>query len=508
MASSSWSTDFCLMRDFRAFEIINSFRLPLSLGAFKLLVSSSILVGGLIALALWSVFLTILRDTLFAHDRELAWQLCSLAVVYALATIVGSGLLTSRRLAVAANPHLKLFRDLDLPLSHVALRYGVLPAAVSSAPVPAATIVFLVVFGSDEPARIGSYAWLLPLALGAVATACCIAAWCAARLPRRASVMWLRGVACAVVGLALGITTTGTLRAGATWPGLPPLAAPIMTTTAIVAVVGLVAGTVTCLRQARYSALLLPQRRHRSRQRQRQGQTNGLPTAFLADLAASPHGTLASIYYLAMITVCAILLGASPLLPIPAIVATPTADVSRAVVGGSVLLASCVLAIAFERIGPTAKIYHLRFALENGLATARVVTSLLALYVGMALPLGAFVTIAAWPATGNLYLAPLAVAVVVAAAEVTGESLVAPLPSTDGTRQFELASSVAAYALMTPCFLVFLVDPALAALLIALYALVIIFGAFICLRYRISRLTSNSHRSSPATIASSPSSTS
>ncbi|WP_212745943.1 hypothetical protein [Sinomonas susongensis] len=185
----------------------------------------------------------------------------------------------------------------------------------------------------------------------------------------------------------------------------------------------------------------------------------------------------------------------------------PTTDVSRAVVGITVLLGSCVLAIAFERVGPTAKIYHARFVIENGLSAHRVAASLLGLYIGMTLPLGAFVTTAAWLATGNLYLAPLAAAVVVAAAEATGESLVAPLPSTDGTKPFELASSVAAYALMAPCFLVILVDPVLAAVLIALYALVLTLGALLCLRHRLSRHTSNSRRSSPATIASTRSST-
>ena len=504
MASSEWATDFGLMRDFRAFEIINSFRLPLSLGAFKLLMSLGILVGSLIAAGLWFLFLRILRETVFAEDRELAWQLCSLAVLYACAAIVGSGLLTSRRLAVAANPHLTLFRDLDLPLPHVALRYGVLPAAMTAAPIPAATIVFLVVFGADDPDRVVNYVWLLPLALCAPAAACFVAAWCAARLPRRGSVNWLRAGVCAVVGLALGITTTGTLRAGVSWAGLPPFAVPLLTTTAIVAMVGLLAGTVACLRSARYSALLLPRRQSRSRR----PQTKGLAAAFLSDLAGTPHGTLASVYYLAAITVCAILMGASPLLPFPAFGGGTTTELSRAVVGATVLLASCVLAIAFERIGPTAKIYHARFAIENGVSSNRAAVSLLVLYIGMAVPLGAFVMTAALLATGKLHLAPLAVAVVVAAAEVTGESLVAPLPSTDGTKPFDLASSVAAYALMTPCFVVLLVDPVLAAVLIALYALALTLGAFICLRYRLSRLTSNSHRSALATIASSRSSAS
>lgn len=504
MPRSIWVTDFRLVRDFRAFEIINAFRLPLSLGAFKLLLSAAILVGGLIGVGLWFLFLQILRDTVFAQDRELAWQLCSLAVLYSSATLIGSGLLTSRRLAVAANPHLRLFRDLELPLPHVALRYGVLPAAMSAAPIPSATIVFLVVFGADDPARLSGYAWLLPLAFSAVAAACFTAAWCAARLPRPASVRWLRAVACAVVGLALGIMTTATLRAGILWTGVPPLAVPAITATAILATVGLIAGTAGCVRRARYSALLLPRRQYGSHRHE----TKDLWTALLADLAASPHGTLASVYYLATITVCAILVGVSPLLPLPALAALPTTGLSRAVVGTTVLLASCVLAIAFERIGPTAKIYHARFVIENGLSARRVAASLLGLYIGMTLPLGLFVAVAAWLVSGDLHLSPLAAAVVVAAAEVAGESLVAPLPSTDGSRPFELASTVAAYAFMTPCFVVILVDPVLAAVLIALYALVLTLGAFVCLRYRLSRLTSNSRRSSQATIAGSPSSAS
>ncbi|WP_171041409.1 hypothetical protein [Sinomonas susongensis] len=255
--------------------------------------TTAVCVGGLIAIGLWFLLLRILRDTVFAQDRELAWQMCSLAILYSSATLVGSGLLTGRRLAVAANPHLKLFRDLDLPLSHVALRYGVLPAGVAAAPLPVATLVFLLVFGPDDPNTAARYAWILPLALCASAAACFTAAWCAIRVPRRASVTWLRAEACAVVGFLLGVATTGTMRAGISWPGLPPLAIPVLATASLVATVALIVGTLVCLRSARYSSLLLPNRERRSPQRPT---GSGLSTAFLADLTASPHGTLASMY--------------------------------------------------------------------------------------------------------------------------------------------------------------------------------------------------------------------
>ncbi|MCH6468728.1 hypothetical protein [Sinomonas terrae] len=504
MVRSVWITDFRLARDFRAFEIVNSFRLPLSLGAFKLLASAGVGVGTLVGGVLWFLTLRVLRDSVFSHDRDLAWQLWSLVVLYVSAVVVGSGLLTSRRLAVVANPHLRLFRDLDLPLSHVALRYGVLPAGLAAAPLPVATALFVAVFGAEDPARTAAYAWLLPGSLCATASACFIAAWCALNPPRRGSATWARAVACAVVGLALGAATAVTLGSGAviSVPALPPFAVPMLTTMAMIATIGFVAATIVCLNAGHYAALLLPSRRKRSGDRQ----ARGLAMAFLQDLAGTPHGTLVSVYYLAVITVCSGLVGASALLPVPSLASLPRTDVLRSVVGAVLLLCSCVLAIAFERIGPTAKIYHARFALESGIPVQRAATSLLGLYVAMALPMGALATLAAWLLTGHVLISPLAVALVGAAAETAGESLVAPLPNTDGSRTFDIAGSVAAYGLMTPCLAALVLDPYLAELLVTLYALALTLGAFICLRYRLSHLTSNSHRSARATIASSRSS--
>jgi hypothetical protein len=171
-----------------------------------------------------------------------------------------------------------------------------------------------------------------------------------------------------------------------------------------------------------------------------------------------------------------------------------------------VLLSSCVLALALERIGPTAKIFHARFALENGLTLRRVTWSFFGLSAALALPVGGFVALAGWMITGRLFPSALGVALIVAAAETAAESLVAPLPNTDGSRTLDVASSILAYALMAPCLLVLFLDPILSELFICTYAVVLISGALACLRHRLTRLSSSSHRSAPATTGSNRSS--
>jgi hypothetical protein len=226
----------------------------------------------------------------------------------------------------------------------------------------------------------------------------------------------------------------------------------------------------------------------------------GLAGALLGDLNASPHGTLVALTYFGLTTLLGVLLGASPLLPIPGAHAAAPSEVLRGVVGLVVLLSSCVLALALERIGPTAKIFHARFALENGLTLRRVTWSFFGLSAALALPVGGFVALAGWMITGRLFPSALGVALIVA------ESLVAPLPNTDGSRTLDVASSILAYALMAPCLLVLFLDPILSELFICTYAVVLISGALACLRHRLTRLSSSSHRSAPATTGSNRSS--
>jgi hypothetical protein len=82
MKDAGWWLDFRALRDFRAVELVTSYRLPLSLGAFKFLAVASICVGGSVAAGLWFLILSLFRDTVLSTGSGLAWQLCSLGVLY------------------------------------------------------------------------------------------------------------------------------------------------------------------------------------------------------------------------------------------------------------------------------------------------------------------------------------------------------------------------------------------------------------------------------------------
>jgi hypothetical protein len=283
----------------------------------------------------------------------------------------------------------------------------------------------------------------------------------------------------------LGLATTTILQNGALWPVAPPFISGALAMAAMLVSVGFSAGTIVCVRRARYAQLLLPAPRRRAPRRE----APGLAAAFLGDLGASPHGTLVALYYLGLTTLLGVLIGASSLLPIPESHAATPSELLRVVVGLVVLLSSCVLALSLERIGPTAKIFYARFALENGQSVKRVTWSLFGLYAGLAVPIGAVVALGSWIVTGKLFLSALGVALIVAAAEAAAECLVAPLPNTDGSRSLDVASSILAYALMTPCLLVLFLDPVLSELFISAYAVVLAPGALACLRHRLTRLS-------------------
>lgn len=489
--AGSWWRDFLTVRDFRAFELVNSLRLPLSLSAFKLLITlagtGSAAVGG----SLFAVLLALLRDTVFRDQRELAWQIFSIATLYGSAALIGAELLTQRRLAVSANPHLRLFRDLDVPVGHVALRYGVLPAAFRVLPLLASTVIFLAVFGPGDGTRVITYAWLLPVAVFAGSVACFFSARNAKQAPFLPSRVWRQFASCSVVGLVLGFITTATLRGDARLPAPPTALAPATAAALVFFALVIAVFTVVQLRQAEYSTMLLAQPVSLS---------STLPprllvAALLGDLRASPHGMLVGVYYFMTVTIAGILVGAAPLLPVPALRHVGPGDLLRAVNGSTWLLSACIIGVAFERIGPTAKLFHARYALENGLSAALVVASMFGAYFSLAAPIGGFVMFAGWLVTGTFFASPLAIALIVAAAETVAECLISPRPNTDGTKSVDISSSILGYALMSPCSAVLFLDPAVAEPLVFLYAAVLTSGALLCLRLRLTRLSSNSARS-------------
>lgn len=487
-AASEWFADYRTLRDFRVFEIVNALRLSLTLDSFRVLVAfgsiALVVVGSLAFVSAMSV----LRDGPFRDDSAgvLVWGL--LAILYSTAAMVFSEIVSSRRLAVSGTPHLELFRSLELPFRQVVVRYGVIPLFRRMAVLYYAAALFLTVF--FEPTA--NYSNIVAAAVSVLtlsSAACLYSVLHFASAPaRRMSVRWPACGLMLLLGLVLG-AVTGVLgsRPGpsAISVGIVPDYLPLMSLLACAAAGLVLLGSIRKWRALGYRRVLLAAQlsKHRS-------QSGTLTRFLLLDLLGSKQGSVVGSIILAWIAVVGFLLGAGGVLPLAT--SLNSQDLQRSLVGMTVLLSLGITEPMLHRIGPTAKLYHFRFAWENGSSAGSVVASVIRVYLLLGGIIGVFIFCCAFlmfavPAPGTVF-----VGIVVTASGIIAETLSRPPISTDGTKSNDVMDALFTLLLVSPCSLILVLSPEYGTLLLLGYSILLSLGAAACLRTHLLKLRSSS----------------
>lgn len=487
-AASQWFSDYRTLADFRVFEIVNALRLSLSLDSFKALVAfgsiAFVVVGSLAFVSAMSV----LRDGPFRHDSAgvLVWGI--LAILYSTAAMVLSETISSRRLAVAGTPHLELFRAMELPFRQVVVRYGLVPMFRRMAVLFYAAALFLTIF--FEPTANYSNIVAASLSILTLSSAACLYSVLhfASAPARRTSLRWTSCGLTLVLGLVLGAATGvlgSRLGPAAISVGAVPGYLPLISLLAFAAAVLLLVCSVRKWRTLDYRRVLLAaqQNKHES--------PSGRLTKFLVfDFLGSKQGSVAGTIILVWIAVVGFLLGASAVLPLAT--SLNSQELHRSLIGMTVLLSLGITEPMLHRIGPTAKLYHFRFAWENGSSAGSVVTSLAGVYFLLGGIVGVFIFCCALLTFGVPAPGTVLVGIVVTASGIMAETLSRPPISTDGTKSNDVMDALFTLLLVSPCSLVLVLSPEYGTLLLLGYSILLTLGAAACLRTHLLKLRSRS----------------
>jgi hypothetical protein len=159
-------------------------------------------------------------------------------------------------------------------------------------------------------------------------------------------------------------------------------------------------------------------------------------------------------------------------------------------VGITVLLSLGVTEPTLYRIGPTAKLYHYRFAWENGFSATAIVTWLVGIYVLTGAAIGGFVFAGSLLVLGALAPGAVLAGVIVAAAGIIAESFSRPPTTTDGTKSNDVMDALFTFLLISPCSLILVVSPEFSTVLLLGYSIFLTLGAAVCLHQRLLSLRS------------------
>lgn len=476
--------DYRTLRDFRAFEIVNAMRLSLALDSFRTLA----LFGSIAVVALGTLVfvsaMSVLRDSSLRNTAG-ALELGLLAVFYLAAVVTVSETISSRRLAVAGSPHLELFRAMELPFQQVVVRYGLIPVLRRTGLVWYVAAMFFIIFFEASPHYLGITVIAVSV-LTLCSSACLYSTLRFASAPaRRAGLRWQLCLLTLLLGIAVGVAT------GLLWPRFGSAAhvqadaqelLPLMCSIALVGSGLFIMRGIRMWRTLAYRKILLGTG-ERSPQRK---QGAGLTAFVVSDLVSSRHGSVISTIILAWIAVVGILLGARDVLPLHSSVNGE--DLHRSLIGISLILSLGVSEPVLYRIGPSAKLYHFRFAWENGTSSTSIVSRLMGVYLVSGGVIGAFLFCGAFLALGIVAPGTVIVGVTVMAAGIIAETLARPGTSTDGTKSNDVMDALCTLLLISPCSLVLVLSPANSAILLLGYAMLLTLGAAVCLRTRLLNL--------------------
>lgn len=479
-------SDYRILRDFRAFEIVNAMRLPFTLDGFRALATfgsiALILVGTLVFVSTMSV----LRDGPFRHDIAAVLNLGFLSILYAAVATVLSEIISSRRLSVAGTPHLELFRAMELPLQQVVVRYGLIPAFRRTGMLWYSAAIFLTIFFAETP----SYLNVLAASISVLACASCACFYSvlhfASAPVRRIGLHWLFCLLALVLGLVLGAATGFLVPRLAPLDGLaedPSRAVPVLCLLAATSSGLLVLLGIRTWRGLAYRKISLETQRVA-----RRPSVANFGLFVVTDLLSSKQGSVVSTVVLAWITVVGILLGARGVLPLDPTLSDE--ELRKFLTGVAVLLSLGVTEPMLYRIGPTAKLYHYRFAWENGFSGAAMVARLIGIYILVGAAIGGFVFLGALLVLGILAPGAVVTGMIVAASGVVAESCSRPPTTTDGTKSNDIMDALFTLLLISPCSLILVVSPEFSTVLLLGYSILLILGAATCLKQRLLRLRS------------------
>ena len=485
-AASVRQSDYRILRDFRAFEIVNAMRLPLTLDGFRALVIFGSIALGLLGTMAFASTMSVLRDGPLRHDTAAVLNWGFLAILYSAAATVLTEVVSGRRLAVSGAPHLELFRTMELPLPQVVVRYGLIPALRRTGILWYSAAVFLLVFFEETSSYLNVVvASVSVLALASFACAFCVLHF-ASTPARRIGLRWLYCLLALILGLLLGIVTGFLVPQLSRLDGLaevPSRFPPALCLLAAAASGILILLSIRAWRRLSYRRISLGTERGGS-----QRAVTNFGQFVVTDLLSSKQGSVITTIVLAWIAVVGILLGARGILPLQS--ALGSGEVHKSLVGVAVLLSLGVTEPMLYRIGPTAKLYHYRFAWENGFSAAAIVVRLVGIYIMAGAAIGGFAFLGALLALDIPAPGAILAGLIVAASGVVAESLSRPPTTTDGTKSNDVMDGLFTLLLISPCSLILVVSPDFSTVLLLGYSILLILGAAVCLHQRLLKLQS------------------
>ncbi|GAB3564409.1 hypothetical protein GCM10027405_20470 [Arthrobacter alkaliphilus] len=481
-------SDYRVLRDFRAFEVVNAMRLPLTLDGFRALAVFGSIALVLLGTAVFATMMSVLRDGPLRHDTAAVLNWGFLAILYSAVVAVLTEVVSSRRLAVSGSPHLELFRAMELPLSQVVVRYGLIPALRRTGILWYSAAVFLVVFFEES----SGYAGVVAASASVLVLASCACAYCvlhfASTPAQRIGLHWRYVLFALILGLLLGAVTGFLLPQFSRLGSLaedPARFLPVLYSLVAIGSGVLIFLSIRAWRRLSYFRISFGRERAGSRPR---AATFG--RFVVTDLLSSKQGSVIATIVLAWIAVVGILLGARGILPLQS--ALGPGELDKTLIGAAVLLSLGVTEPMLYRIGPTAKLHHYRFAWENGCSAAGIVVRLVGIYVTAGAAIGGFVFLGTLLALGIAVPGAVLAGAIVAASGVVAESLSRPPATTDGTKSNDVMDGLLTLLLISPCSLVLVVSPQFSTVLLLGYSILLILGAASCLNQRLLRLRSKS----------------
>ncbi|MCZ9884556.1 hypothetical protein [Arthrobacter sp. B2a2-09] len=485
-AASVRRSDYRVLRDFRAFEIVNAMRLPLTLDGFRALAifgSVALIVLGTLVFA---STMSVLRDGPLRHDTAAVLNWGFLGILYTAVATVLSEVVSSRRLAVSGTPHLELFRAMELPLRQVVVRYGLVPTIRRTGMLWYSAAIFLMVFFEET----SSYLNVVVASVSVLTFASCACVYSvlyfASTPARRIGLHWLYCLLALILGLLLGATT------GILLPQLSRLDSlaedPSRFLPALCLLAAAASGILILLSIRAWHRLSYRKISFSTQRGGGQRPVTNFGLFVVTDLLSSKQGSVITTIVLAWIAVVGILLGAGGILPLHS--ALGAQELHKSLVGIAVLLSLGVTEPMLHRIGPTAKLYHYRFAWENGFSATAIVVRLVGIDVLTGATIGGFVFLGALLAFDIPAPGAVLAGVIVAASGVVAESLSRPPTTTDGTKSNDVMDALFTLLLISPCSLILVVSPEFSTVLLLGYSILLTLGAALCLHQRLLRLRS------------------
>lgn len=515
---SNWLRDYKSLRDFHIFEIVNIFRLSITVEGFRTL----ILFGGVVFVVIGGTVLIFVCSAFQGFAQKIMPELFMpglLIILYLAVILIFTEIVPTRRLAVAELPHLELFRALDLPMSQITFRYGLMPLLKRLGCFSYVASLFFIIFAEN------SQTYLLTAGivfLGVILTASItvfIVIQFATRPPYQLR-LGLTGLGLTkffwplIFGVVIGAITSLFLNTNASQLTLSSVSHSLSVYQYIFiyiaefcAIAGFSISSYRRWKQLSYSNLLLsksvtPPKKHAS---------HTLETLMIVDFLKSKQGSAITTTFAIWVAFTGLLLGANQLLPL-----RPNQfsllnmqlqfdQLQGSLSGLTILLSIGILEPILHRIGPTAKLYQFRFAWENGFSILSITIKALSVYSLAGVLVGLFIFIVVFLLFGIAIFDPIFIGFIVSCAAVLAETIARPPTTTNGAKAPDITDGFLTFIFVSPCALVFTTNHEIGLLLLFCYSILTAIGALLCLRLRLLSLQSQSSQWSQDTEKAFPS---